>query len=154
MGSISTDRMIGRNIKREINKPKNISLNDMKCEENNRPFDNWTNGISYGLSYESPHDLFLDSIRDIMIQTWNRNMVDPWGSLNGCIIELIHDSLNETVNDSIKDSIKDLMNDSMHNLMNTLLKDSINDSMRYSLEDSINNSMDNWIIRWTIWSMY
>ena len=55
----------------------------MECEENNRPFDNWTNGISYGLSYESPHDLFLDSIRDIMIQTWNRNMVDPWGSLNG-----------------------------------------------------------------------
>ena len=49
----------------------------MECDENNHPFDNLANGTSYGLSYESPHDLFLDSTRDIMIQTWNRNMVDP-----------------------------------------------------------------------------
>ena len=85
----------------------------MECDENNHPFDNLANGTSYGLSYESPNDLFLDSTRDIMIQTWNRNMVDPWGSLNGCIIELMHDSLNETVNDSINDSMENLTNDLM-----------------------------------------
>ena len=33
--------------------------------------------------------------------------------LNGCIVELIHDSLTETVNDSTNDSINDLINDLM-----------------------------------------
>ena len=48
--SISTDRMIGRNIELGINKPKNLSFNDVKCFKNKRPPDNSTNGISYGLS--------------------------------------------------------------------------------------------------------
>ena len=90
-----------------------MSFNDMECDENNRPFDNSTDGVSYGLSRESSHDLLLYCTRDIMIQTWNRNMVDPCDTLNGCIIELMHDSLNKTVNDSINDSMEDLMNDFM-----------------------------------------
>ena len=70
--STSTDRIIGRNIKIGIDKPKNLSFNDIKCDKNNRPFDNSTNGISYGLLCDSSYDLFLDSSRDVIIQTWNQ----------------------------------------------------------------------------------
>ena len=93
----------------------------MKCDKNNRPFDNSTNGISYGLSRDSSYDLFRDSPRGIMIQTWNRHMRSLSDSLNGNIIELMHDSLNDTVNDSMNDS----MNESMNNLMDDLMNDSL-----------------------------
>ena len=40
--------MIGRDIVREIDKPKNLSFNCMKRDKNNLPFDNSTNYSSYG----------------------------------------------------------------------------------------------------------
>ena len=111
--SISTDRMIGRNIELGINKPKNLSFNDVKCFKNKRPPDNSTNGISYGLSCDSSYDLFLDSPHDTMIQTWNRHIRSLSDSLNGYIIELTLDSLNDTVNDSLNDSMNDSRHDSI-----------------------------------------
>ena len=129
LGSISTDSMIGRNIELGINKPKNLSFNDLRYDKNKCPPDNSTNGILYGLSCDSSYDLFLDSPHDIMIQTWNRHIRSLSDLLNGYIIELMLDSLNDTVNDSSNDS----MNDSRH--------DSISDSMNYSMNESMNDLM-------------
>ena len=104
-----------------------MSFNDIKCDKNNRPFDNSTNSISYGLSWDSSYDLFLDSPRDIMIQTWNQHIRSLSDSLNGGIIELMHDSLNQTVNDSTNDSMNDSMNGSMNDSMNGSMNDSLDD---------------------------
>ena len=104
-----------------------MSFNDIKCDKNNRLFDNSTNSISYGLSWDSSYDLFLDSPRDIMIQTWNQHIRSLSDSLNGGIIELMHDSLNQTVNDSTNDSMNDSMNGSMNDSMNGSMNDSLDD---------------------------
>ena len=97
--SVSTDRMTGRNIELGVDKPKNLSFNDIKCDKNNRPFDNSTNGISCGLSCDSSYDLFLDFSHDIMIQTWNRHIRSFSDWLNGYMIEMIHDTVNDSTND-------------------------------------------------------
>ena len=70
--------IIGFDINRGIDKPKNLSFNNIKCDKNNRPFDNSTNGNSYGLSCDTSYYLFLDSPCDIIIQTWNRHGVIRW----------------------------------------------------------------------------
>ena len=125
--------MIGRNIELGIDEPKNLSFNDIKCDKNNHQFDNSTNGISYGLSFDSSYDLFLDSPRVIMIQTWNQHIRSLSDSLNGGIMKLMHDSLNETVNDSTSD----WMNHSMHDSMNDSMNGSMNDSMKELMNELI-----------------
>ena len=51
-----THHKVGWDIVLGIDKPKNLSFNDLKCEKNRRLFDNSANGFPYGFSYDSLHD--------------------------------------------------------------------------------------------------
>ena len=48
--------MDGRNIELGIDKPKNLSFNDIKYDKNKHPFVNSTSDISYGLSCDFSYD--------------------------------------------------------------------------------------------------
>lgn len=57
--------IIGLDINRGIDKPKNLSFNNIKCEINNRLFSSSTKGFSFNFSYDSLYDFLNGSSHDI-----------------------------------------------------------------------------------------
>ena len=98
--SILTDLIIGRNIERGVDKPKNLLFSDIKCDKNNPPLDNSSNSISYDLSWDFSHDLLHESSYNLLHDSYHYLSVESTqllisDSVNGFVIELMHDCMKQ-----------------------------------------------------------